>query len=646
MQVLKFMSPKKDPFKIKNSLGTVPGFNEIHEQGNNFFTVKPKEQIARPVSRSKARLISIVVVMALLSLGLRLFWLQIINKSDYQAFAEGNRIRVERITAERGIIYDRFGTALVQNVPALSVYFTPAYLPQEKDKLSELASQLSVIIGKSSSDILSLFSQYENNPYENILICENLSHDQAVLLELLSVNAGSIKLVVEPARKYLEHSSLSHILGYVGRINAVEFKSLEDQDYNRNDYIGKDGIELFYEHLLKGVHGIREIEVDSLGRQKKVLNQKTPLVGSDIYLTIDIDLQQKIAESLSQAIKSAPDSRGGVAIAIDPLSGEILALVSQPDFDNNFFSAGIDPEAYQKYINDPGKPLFNRAVSGSYPPGSIFKPIVGAAALEQGIIDQSKTFLSTGGIRVGQWFFPDWKYGGHGRINIITAIAESVNTFFYYIGGGYNQFDGLGVDTISDYASRFNLGHKTGVDLPGESNGFIPSKSWKQEHKGESWYIGDTYHLAIGQGDILVTPIQVAAYLSVFANKGNLYQPHLLKQVQNTDNPTIVDIQEDYVINPEVISPENIDIIRQGMRAAVTRGSATSLSWLSTTSAGKTGTAQVGGDKDPHAWFIGFAPYENPKIALVVLIENGGEGSSAATPVFKQVIDWYFSETK
>ncbi|PIX92231.1 hypothetical protein COZ26_02965, partial [Candidatus Kuenenbacteria bacterium CG_4_10_14_3_um_filter_39_14] len=364
-------------------------------------------------------------------------------------------------------------------------------------------------------------------------------------------------------------------------------------------------------------------------------------------LTIDAELQKKLSQSLANAIKNSPASQAGVAIALDPQSGEILSLVSLPGFDNNFFSAGITEDAYQNYLTDQRKPLFNRTVAGTYPPGSIFKPLVALAALEQGIINEHKTFLSTGGLQIGDWFFPDWKYGGHGRVNVISAIANSVNTFFYYIGGGYHDFIGLGVQKITDFARQFYLSKTLGIDLPGEAAGFLPSKDWKEKTKQESWYIGDTYHLAIGQGDILVTPLQVASYTAFFANGGTLYQPHLLKEIINADglkNEHNSINNQEYVLAKNLASDENIDIIRRALRATVTSGSAQSLQSLPVAVAGKTGTAQVGADKESHAWFTGFAPYDSPRIVITILLENGGEGSAVAVPVFKEVVEWYFNE--
>ena len=402
------------------------------------------------------------------------------------------------------------------------------------------------------------------------------------------------------------------------------------------------GVEYFWEADLKGINGKKQIEVDALGKEKKIINQEKGEDGHNLVLSIDIELQKKLEEVMADSLSELKTKKGS-AIVMDPNNGEILALVSLPAYDNNVFARGITADEYGELINNPDKPLFNRTVSGEYPSGSTIKPVIAAAALEEGIINENTTFLSVGGISIGQWFFPDWKAGGHGRTSVRKAIAESVNTFFYYIGGGHQDFRGLGVDRIVEYGKLFGLGAQTGIDLAGESGGFLPSKKWKEETKGERWYIGDTYHLAIGQGDILVTPLQVAMFTGVFANSGKLYRPHLVKEVLSGDDRLIRKIETEPV-RDNFINDYNLQVVREGMRQTVTRGSARSLSDLPVAAAGKTGTAQWSSKRENHAWFTGFAPYDNPEIVITVLIEEGGEGSSVAVPIAKEVMEWYFGE--
>ena len=287
------------------------------------------------------------------------------------------------------------------------------------------------------------------------------------------------------------------------------------------------------------------------------------------------------------------------------------------------------------------KPLFFRSISGEYPSGSTIKPVLASAALEEKIIDRHTSFNSVGGLWVGgRWFFPDWKAGGHGLTNVIKAIAWSVNTYFYYIGGGYGDFQGLGVERIGKYLKLFGLGETLGLDLPGESAGFVPTAEWKKKEKNEAWYIGDTYHLSIGQGDLLVTPLQVNSYTATIANGGRIYRPHLVKGIiaaAGQGEPLA-----SQVIREKFISSQNLEIVRQGMRQTVVAGSAASLNGLSVPAAGKTGTAQWNSNKKNHAWFTGFAPFDQPDFCLTVLVEEGGEGSSLAVPIAREIMQYWF----
>jgi penicillin-binding protein 2 len=332
----------------------------------------------------------------------------------------------------------------------------------------------------------------------------------------------------------------------------------------------------------------------------------------------------------------------GSAVVLNPSNGEVLALLSLPAFDNNLFARGISQADYARLIVGDERPLFNRAIGGEFPPGSTFKMTLAVAALQEKIISENTDFLSSGGLRINQWFFPDWKAGGHGQTDVKKAIAQSVNTFFYYIGGGYDDFVGLGADKIVKYGERFGFGQQTGIDLSGEANGFLPSKEWKFEVKKEKWYIGDTYHLSIGQGDMLATPLQIAAYIGFFANGGSLYRPHLVKQIKNQANEIVDEIKTE-TVRKDFIDSANVNIVRQAMRQTVLDGSARRLGALKESSAGKTGTAQWSSKKDPHAWYTGFAPYENPEIAFVFLVEEGKDGSAITVSIAHDFLEWYFA---
>lgn len=568
-------------------------------------------------------------------------YLQIIKGGYYREAADGNRTRNIPINSERGIIYDKNKRPLVKNVPTFSLYLIPSDFPKDEDKRRAAINQIAEILKIGASEIEASLKDAKPYSYMPVLLRENISYEEAMRLKIESVYLSGVDLKLESRREYLkgdsdEIKSLSHLLGYVGKISKEELET--KKNYASTDFIGKTGLELFYEELLRGKNGKKQVEVDVLGKEKRIIAKEEPVQGENIILTLDIDLQKKLEEILSRYLKANHKSKAA-AIVLNPQNGEILALVSLPTFDNNFFTRGISADEYNILINDIDKPLFNRAIMGEYPSGSTIKPIIAAAALEEGIITKNTSFNSTGGLRINRWFFPDWKAGGHGWTNVTRAIAESINTFFYIIGGGYNDFKGLGVDRIVKYGKLFGLGEKTGIDFPHESSGLMPTEKWKEEFKGEEWYIGDTYHLAIGQGDILVTPLQIAVATSIFANGGTFYRPHLLNSVEGAVKSSV----DDYVVRKNFISNENINIVRVGLRQAVIGGSAQKMLGLPVTSAGKTGTAQWSEKQNPHAWFTAFAPYENPEIVVTVLVEEGGEGSRVALDIVYDFMQWYFT---
>jgi len=615
-----------------------------------------KEVVGRTFNFKKIIPIAIFILLFFSLLLARAAWLQLFKGDYYYQMAEGNRLRTERIEAKRGVIYDRNLTPLVNNQANFILYMIPADLPKDKQQLSDMVDRLSVILSERNDGTATTSAEAIKQvirakidsvrrgtleAYQPLLIADDLAYEQALLLKL-ELTAWNGIAVTDKARRHYDFSalSLSHLLGYTGKISPDELKKF-GTEYTLIDYIGKSGLEYFYENELKGMSGRKQIEVDALGREKKEVGSENAQDGNSLVLALDTELQKKLEESLTASLAKLKLKRAS-AIMLNPKNGEILAMVSLPAYDNNLFARGISSGDYDKFINNADQPLFDRAVSGEFPSGSTIKPVMAAAALEENVINQSTTVLSTGGIRIGEWFFPDWRAGGHGVTDVRRAIAESVNTFFYYIGGGYQGFNGLGVDRIVRYEKMFGLGEQTGIDLPSEATGFLPSKQWKEETKGESWYIGDTYHLSIGQGDLLVTPLQVAAYTAVFANGGKLYRPHLVKEIISGIDKTAKKADASPV-RQDFISPANIEIVREGMRQTVTSGSARSLMVLPVEAAGKTGTAQWSTKKNPHAWFTGFAPYDDPQVVISILIEEGKEGSTAATPVALEVLKWYFS---
>lgn len=587
----------------------------------------------------------LVVIFGIFVLLGRTAYLQMVVGDKYRDIAEGNRIRILDIKSSRGVIYDRNLNLMAENIPNFSIALVPADLPKVEEKISELAVEISKISEKSVEEVKEIIKQQSPYSYQAVVIKDNLNHNQAILTKILSGNFSGVVLKINSVRHYLNsdlNQSISHVLGYQGKINPDQLDDYLSKGYIFDDYLGKTGLELYYEKTLRGEYGKQQVEVDARGETKEILAFQKPLSGSNLLLTIDSQLQQKVEESLKKILSKYNKNRG-VVIVMDPNSGEILAMVSLPSFDNNLFSRGVTQDDFSKLINDSDQPMFMRAISGEYPSGSTFKMIVGAAALQEGIINENTGVNSTGGIRVSSWFFPDWKAGGHGWTNIYKALAESVNTFFYLIGGGhedYKNFGYLGIEKMKEYAEKFGLNKPLGVDLPSEAAGFFPSIEWKNETKGEKWYIGDTYHASIGQGDILVTPLQVAAYTSVFANGGALYRPYVVKSVLDSEN-NVISETEPKILSKDFISLANINIIKRGLRQGVTSGSSRGLLGLPIAVAAKTGTAEWSSTKPPHAWMTAFAPYENPQIVVTVLIEEGEEGSRVALPVVSEIIKWW-----
>ena len=600
-------------------------------------------------------------------------FMQIVKGDHYYALAKGNRTKIERIEPKRGIIYDKNNNPLVMNVANFLLYIMPSELPNNEQEKNDILIALSEILDNTELyEITKKLQSIKRGSFEffrPLFITDNIPYEKAITLYLKSEEWSGIILSNKTKRRYIipklpkdifktsatgtkdvlqeikdtsMPSSLSHILGYTGKMNQKEIEKFGTENYLPIDYIGKTGVEYFWEKELKGISGQKQIEVDAIGRGEKIINETPAVDGNNIVISIDTEFQREIERILKNNLEELDLTRASVVV-VDPNNGKILAMASIPAYDNNLFARGISFDEYDVLMNHPDKPLFNRAISGEYPTGSTIKPVMVAAALEEGIVTEYTSFESTGGIEIKEWFFPDWKTGGHGMVDARRSIAESVNTYFYYIGGGYEDFIGLGVKRITEYEKLFGLGSKTNIDLTGESKGFLPTKKWKKEVKNEPWYIGDTYHISIGQGDVLATPLQVAMFTSVFANGGTLYRPHIVSKITSSDGKKVKYIDKEPV-RSNFIDSYNIVVVRQGLRQAVTDGSARKLDDLPIDVAGKTGTAQWSSKKEPHAWFTGFAPYRNPKIVITIIVEQGGEGSDVAVPIAKEILEWYFKK--
>ncbi len=583
-----------------------------------------------------------IIILAFVLLAIQSGYLQIVKGKYYKERAQGNYIKTDYLKAPRGIIYDKFGQQIVFNSPSFDLVLIPADFFRGNNRQNQKSNleKISVIINQPYAIVESKIRDCNKNSYAPILIAGNLKKETAMAVKTLTEKIDGVELSDGYIRNYIDSKYFANLVGYTGKINSEELKY--HPDYLISDNLGKDGLELFYEKELRGKYGRQEIVVDSLGKAERILSQNKPLPGDNLTLNIDGELQKKIYEELKKTVEKLEIKRAR-AVAINPQNGAVIGLVNYPGYDNNLFARGISQNDYLNLLNDPANPLFNGAISGEYPPGSTFKPFVAAAALEEKIITSQTSILSTGGIWVGRWFFADWQAGGHGNVNVIKAIAQSVNTFFYIISGGYNDIKGLGIDKIKKYAEFFGLGNQLEIDLPSESSGFIPDKNWKKNEVGENWYIGDTYHVSIGQGYLTATPLQIAAATAAIANNGTLFKPQIVSEIKDSHGNIVKDIQPE-IIKKNFISRENIDLVKKGMREGVISGSSRRLFDLPVAVAGKTGTAQFNKNKEPHSWSVSFAPYENPEIVLVVLVEEGGEGHKAAVPVAKNVLEWYFRD--
>lgn len=510
-------------------------------------------------------------------------------------------------------------------------------------------------------------------PYLPILLQENIPRDCALLLQEHHQDFPGIFVQAEPLRRYPTGETTAHIVGYIGRISPEELARVnpdpasgETQRYLANDRIGKMGAELAYEEILRGRLGLREIQVDAGGRPIGAPFYARPAEpGLDVILTLDTDLQEKVTTILEKYIALANAERpgyyrpvySGVAIVMDPRNGQILAMVSLPTYDNNRFVQGMTAAEFRALIQDPTNPLLNRAISGQFPPGSTFKLVVAGAGLQEGVITPETRIVDRGALLVPNRYdpslpplvFPCWLRSGHGALNVVGGIQHSCNVFFFTVAGGTpeKQYeDGLGIERLERYAHAYGYGEPTGLGFPGESIGLIPNPKWKEEVLGEPWVQGDLYNMAIGQGNILATPLQVLNAAAAVANGGTRYRPQLLLRVVDSQGQVVQDFQP--IVEQKLpVDPAYLALIRQGMRQAIVQGSNKAAREAIVSIAGKTGSAEFGpflrkDTRQAHAWFVAFAPYEDPQLAVVVMVEGGGQGSKYALPAATEIIEYYF----
>lgn len=627
--------------------GNIPTIGKLkNEQGREYdysATDEPRDVLENEENKPAFVFFYVIIFIFALILSFRLLNLQIVHGQQYQYIAEGNRIRTRSIEAPRGLIYDKNNQIIASSISSFSLDLYPADLPKDRNEREKIYEQLNINSQIGQEELTNKINQIGLYSLEPIVLKENISRDEALLLKVKYANMPGVVVTAKPIRQYENTQTLSHFLGYVGKITQEELD--KNNGYTISDDFGKSGLEQVYEKYLKGKNGQDQMEVNSKGQVQRILSTNQPQSGDNITLTIDLDLQKKITEILSNV--AGKSTKRGVVVAMDPQTGGILAMVSLPAYDNNIFSQPNFNDEYKKLLDDPEKPLINRATSGLYPSGSTIKPFMAAAGLQEGIISENTTINDTGEIKVGSWSFPDWKV--HGLTDIRKAIAQSCDVFFYAVGGGWDKIRGLGLKKIDEYLAKFGFGAKTGIDLPSEEKGLVPDADWKKKVKKEAWYIGDTYHLSIGQGDFLSTPLQLLNATSVIANGGKLLQPHFVDKINAPDGSLVQQINTQ-VIRENFINSDVMQIVREGMRQTVIDGSGRLLNDLvdkngnPIEASGKTGTAQFGSDDQTHSWFTSYAPYNNPSIALVVLVEGGGEGNESALPVAKDILQYWFNK--
>ena len=585
------------------------------------------------------------VLLLLLILLARFVYLQVMQQSHYQTLAENNRISIVPIAPSRGLILDRNGVILAHNYSAYTLEITLNKVADLKATIDELAKLIDIQPGdrKRFKRLLA-----DNRKFESLPIRNRLTDDEVARFSAQRYRFPGVEIKARLFREYPYHEQISHLVGYIGRINEGEAAQLEEDEmaanYRGSDYIGKTGIERSYEGELHGKTGFQQVEVDASGREVRVLSRTPPVSGNNLVLTIDAKLQE-IAEQ-------AFGNYRGALVAIDPSNGEVLAFVSKPGYDPNLFIDGIDEQSWNELNNSPDVPLNNRALRGQYSPGSTIKPFMALAGLHYNKRAPNYTisdpaYFSLPGSRHR---YRDWKKEGHGSVDLFKSIVVSCDTYYYGLATE------LGIDNIYSFFSEFGFGKKTGIDMEGEVSGLMPSQEWKQKRYKQRWYAGDTVSVGIGQGYNLVTPLQLAYATATLANDGVAYRPHLLKEVQNSRTSEKQALATTLESNLNLNS-EHLALVKSAMVAVTQPGGTAAKAGADApyTFAGKTGTAQVIGIKQgekyieskiqerhrDHAWFMAFAPSDQPKIALAVLVENGGHGSSTAAPIARKVLDYF-----
>jgi penicillin-binding protein 2 len=594
----------------------------------------------RPVPKLEPRIAALTLVIGIVlgAAALRLYYLQIIKHHDLSQLADRNRIRIQRMPALRGLVYDVHHRALVDTRPS----FDAVMVPEDAPDLGGTVNRLERLLGQDGAAKRLEDAEEQGRPdFEPVTVEERLDWQQVVTLETHQLELPGVSLQVNPKRHYIYGPLASHLLGYVGEVTVKDMAGLSE--YRMGDEIGKFGLERSWENILRGDSGGQEIEVDAVGRRLRLLREIPEKPGASVIMSIDLDLQRVAEEAIGD--------RAGALVALDPNTGYILALASHPAFDPNTFAGGITSAEWRALVTDPTHPLQNRAIQGTYPPGSTFKIVDSIAALSERTLKPHTSYFCPGGMYFGGREYRCWRKQGHGTISVHRGIIESCDVFFYNVGLH------LGVDRLSAWAHALGLGQKTGIELDHERSGLVPSSKWKWRRFRERWYPAETLSVAIGQGYVAVTPLQLAALAAEIGNGGILYQPQFVKEIDSIDG-TPVKVFPPVIRSRVRIDPAVLDQVRSAMVGVVNAGDGTAHAARldDVVVAGKTGTAQVIKEAQgvrvkenqgperyrDHAWFMAFAPADHPRIAVACIIEHGGHGGSSAGPVVKAVMQEFF----
>lgn len=577
-------------------------------------------------SSSRNIIVKGFMLLVFILIGMRMLYLQILRGDEYSYLSEKNRFKIKKIDAPRGKIYDSKGRLIVTNGSGYRL----VYLYERKQN-PEVVKEISTLTGYPEEFITKRIRYGEIFPYtrENVII-EDLNPDVAHKIMEKLMDYPYLQVQVYSKRRYLFDSVAAHSIGYVKKISEKEYEKLKDEGYSPRDVIGKDGLESEYDRKLQGEDGFEYIEVNALNKlQRKVERKKMPVPGEDMYITLDMELQ----EYMEQQFKK--DGRAGAFVAINPKNGEILTLVSYPTYSLNTFSSQISYDEWNKIINDPRKPLSNKAIAGEYPPGSVFKVVSAVAFLENGVDPKDTYYDKTGYYQIGKWKWRAWKAGGHGYTDMKKSIVESANPYYY------KNADIIGHKPIIDTASSFGLGKRTGIDIPGEKRGLLPDVAWKKKMIGSSWFKGDTILLSIGQGYLLVTPLQIANVYAAIANRGEVYTPHLVKEFQDSNgNIYPVELHEQKI---KTYPKSYYNVLNDALVATVSQDNGTTkvLRTPGMQVAAKSGSAQNAHSKITHAWVAGYFPADNPEIVFATILEGAGGGGAVAGGMTRKFIDKY-----